>query len=64
MASPTYPTYIVHATNHYAGYIPTREAFKRGGHEVKTTTWAKLVPEALDMIVEGAVDLLKEVFQE
>ena len=62
MASPTYPTYIVHCTNQYVGYIPTEDAFKRGGHEVKTTTWAKLVPQALDMVVDAAVDLLEEVF--
>ncbi|MEM3387829.1 MAG: hypothetical protein QXI42_10170 [Thermoproteota archaeon] len=59
MASPACATYIVHGTNQYVGYIPTAEAFKRGGHEVK---WSRLVPEALDMIVEAAVDLLKEVF--
>lgn len=63
LASPTYPTYIVHAINHYAGYIPTREVLEGGGHEVKTTTWSKLVPEALDMIVDTAVDLLKEMFK-
>lgn len=62
LASPTYPTYIVHCTNQYVGYIPIKEAFERGGHEIETTTWAKLVPEALDMIVEAATDLLNEVF--
>ena len=61
MASPTHPTYIVHCTNQYVGYIPTAEAFKHGGHEVK---WSKLVPEALDMIVDAAVEMLNDVFSE
>ena len=62
LASPAYPTYIVHNTSQYVGYIPTREAFRRGGHEVRTSYWAKLVPEALDMIVDKATDLLAELF--
>jgi hypothetical protein len=61
MASPTYPTYIVHCTNQYVGYIPTAEAFKRGGHEVR---WSILVPEALDMIVDAAIELLNDIFSE
>ena len=62
--SPAAHTYIVHAISHYAGYIPTREAFPRGGHEVNLSTWAKLVPEALEMIVANAGELLNEVFSD
>jgi hypothetical protein len=62
LASPTYPTYIVHCTTTYVGYIPIREAFDRGGHEVNTRYWAKLVPEAIDLIVEGATGVLRDVF--
>ncbi|NLC57840.1 MAG: hypothetical protein GX774_13470 [Armatimonadetes bacterium] len=62
IASPTYPTYVAHCTSHYVGYIPTREALHRGGHEVNTRYWAKLVPEALDQIVDGATEVLREVF--
>jgi hypothetical protein len=61
LASPTYPTYIAHCTTHYVGYIPTKEALQRGGHEVNTRYWAKLVPEALDTVVEGATEVLNEV---
>jgi hypothetical protein len=63
MASPTYPTYIAHCTSHYVGYIPTRDAFPRGGHEVETRFWAKLKPEALSMVVNEAIKLLHEVFK-
>jgi hypothetical protein len=62
LASPTYPTYIVHCTTTYVGYIPIRKAFDRGGHEVNTRYWAKLVPEAIDLIVEGATGVLRDVF--
>jgi hypothetical protein len=63
LASPAYPTYVVHATSHYAGYIPTRDAFTRGGHEVNLSSWAKLEPSALEMIVQSATELLQEVFE-
>lgn len=62
IASPTYPTYVAHCTSHYVGYIPTREALTRGGHEVNTRYWAKLTPEALELIVAEATGLLREVF--
>jgi hypothetical protein len=63
LASPTVPTYIAHCTSHYVGYVPTREALPRGGHEASTRFWAKLVPEALDMIVEAATQELTELFR-
>ena len=63
LASPTYPTYIVHNTSQYVGYIPTKDAFRRGGHEVRTSYWSKLIPEALDMIVEAANGLVEELFR-
>ncbi len=62
MASPTYPTYIAHCTSHYVGYLPIRDAFPRGGHEVETRFWAKLEPEALEMVVDAASEVLYEVF--
>ncbi len=64
LGSPSYPTFIAHCTTHYVGYVPTKEALERGGHEVNTRYWAKLVPEALDLVVEGAVELLNEIFQQ
>jgi hypothetical protein len=62
MASPAKFTYIAHCTTHYTGYIPTREALGRGGHEANTRFWAKLVPEAGETIIKAAVDLLRDVF--
>jgi neutral ceramidase len=62
LASPAYPTYVAHCTTEYVGYIPTKEALIRGGHEVNTRYWAKLQPEALDAIVENAVEALQAIF--
>lgn len=62
MASPAYPTYVAHDVNHYAGYLPIREAFPRGGHETETGTWSRFVPGALDMVVEAAGEMLGRLF--
>jgi len=62
IASPARLTYVAHCTAQYVGYIPTSDALTRGGHEVNTSYWAKLVPEALDMIVATAGELLNDIF--
>jgi neutral ceramidase len=61
IGSPTYPTYVAHCVSHYVGYLPTRDAFQRGGHEVETRFWSKLRPDALEMVVNNAVELLHEI---
>jgi neutral ceramidase len=61
LASPTFPTYVVHNTC-YAAYLPTREALARGGYEARTGLISKLAPEALDLVVEAATGLLRELF--
>jgi len=63
LASPAYPTYVVHDVSHYVGYLPIKEGVGGGGHEANPSYWSKLVPEALDMVVDNAIGLLKEVFQ-
>jgi neutral ceramidase len=55
-------TYVAHDTASYVGYIPIPAAFKRGGHEVNTGNWSRLIPEALDSIVDAAVALVNEMF--
>jgi len=62
MASPAPWTLVAHCVNQYVGYIPIREAFEHGGHEIRTSTWAKLAPDALDTIVQAAGELLDELF--
>jgi hypothetical protein len=62
MASPAALTYVVHCTTQYAGYLPTKQAVPRGGHEGRTSSWVRLIPEALDMVVDAAGGLLRDVF--
>jgi hypothetical protein len=61
-ASPTYPTYIVHCTTQYVGYLPIYEGIAAGGHEGNFSYWSKLAPESLDLIVERSVEMLRDVF--
>ena len=64
IASPAYPTYVAHMTSHYVGYLPTREAAVKGGHEANFhyTYWAKLAPDSLDTVVDNAVACIREMF--
>lgn len=62
IGSPAAQTYVAHCCSQYVGYVPTREAFARGGHEVDPSYWAKLAPEALGMIVDKAVAMTRELF--
>jgi len=61
--SPAARTFVAHQCHGYLGYVPTAEAIRRGGYETWTAGWSKLVPEALDMIVDGSVKLLKDMFK-
>ena len=60
--SPAPYTFVAHFCNGYAGYIPTREALRRGGYETNTSNGSKFQPEALDTIVNAAIELLKKLF--
>lgn len=62
LASPAIQTYVVHMINQYVGYIPIEEAIARGGHEGHVRYWSKLVPEALEMIVDAAIGLVNDLF--
>ena len=62
MASPAATTLVAHCCNMYCGYLPIPDAFQRGGHEVETRYWTKLVPEALGMVVEETDRLLDRAF--
>lgn len=66
IASPADSTFVAHCTSHYVGYLPTREACSRGGHEAnpECTYWAKLAPGSLETVVEKAVALVREVFED
>ena len=61
-ASPAPYTFVAHFCNGYAGYIPTEEAFARGGYETRTCNGSKFKPDALKAITNRAIRLLKKLF--
>jgi neutral ceramidase len=62
--SPARATVVSHMTQQYVGYLPTREAYPRFGHEAneKCTYWAKLAPGSMEKAVDAAVELLDDLF--
>ncbi len=50
---------IVGQANGMVGYVPTAEAFERGGYETTLCGSSRLAPEAGGMLVDGAVELVK-----
>ena len=62
--SPTPFLFPAHLTSHYVGYLPTREAYPRGGHEANedVTYWAKLAPGCLETVIDRARGLVQELF--
>ncbi len=53
-------TWIAHMSNGYVGYIPTPDAIRRGGYETDACHWSKLAPQALEMIADASIALLRE----
>jgi len=60
--SPARRTFVAHMSNRYVGYIPTPAAIGRGGYETRPSSASKLAPEALQMITDHSVDLLKKLY--
>jgi len=63
LRSPAHRTFVAHMTNNSAGYLPTRQAFERGGFTTWNANWSQLVPEALETVVEATIGLLEDVFE-
>lgn len=60
--SPAPFTFMAHMSNGYVGYIPTREALSRGGYETRVSNGSKLAPEALGMIGDASLAMIRELF--
>jgi hypothetical protein len=41
------------------GYVPHKDAFRRGGYETTFSSGSKLAPEAGDMLADAAVALIR-----
>jgi neutral ceramidase len=53
---------VVTLANGWHGYVPTREAFSRGGYEPRFAYPSRLVEEAGDLLTEAAIDLLNGLY--
>ena len=49
-------------TNGMVGYVPTREAFERGGYETTFADSSRMAPEAGEILCEGAIGLIREKY--
>lgn len=59
--SPAEFTFVSGYSNGGFGYIPDRAAYAEGGYEIEATPFAA---GADDVVVQGALDMIHEVFQE
>lgn len=57
----TYPlaTQVVGHANGMVGYVPTLEAFARGGYETTFAGSSRMAPECGDLMADAAIDLLR-----
>ena len=62
LESPASLTVPVHMSNGYVGYLPTEQAFARGGYETRTSNGSKLAHGALRMVGDASLALLHELF--
>lgn len=62
--SPAALLQVAHMSSHYIGYLPTRDAAMRDGHEsnADVTYWAKLAPGSLESVVACARDMVQGLF--
>jgi len=58
----SYPRHalVVGHANGMVGYVPTKEAFTRGGYETTFSPGHRMAPEAGDILADAAISLLKE----
>ncbi len=54
------PTFVVELANGCVGYVPTAESFSGGGYETELARSSKLIPEAGNMIVQKALEILNK----
>lgn len=62
LASPAAYTFTAHMSNTYVGYLPTQAAFRRGGYETRTGAGSKLARNALTLMGDAVIGMLKDLF--
>ena len=59
--SPFKHTFVAELANGFAGYIPTKESFERGGYETSFGYHSRLVPQAGEIMQRSALNLLAKL---
>jgi hypothetical protein len=62
LKSPAPFTMVAHFCNGYAGYLPTKRAFAGGGYETRTSMGSRYCEDALEIITQAGLDMLRELF--
>ena len=57
-ASPFKHTFVITHCNGAAGYLPTKDMYKEGGYEVRTSPFA---PQAADMVIKQSLKMLYQL---
>lgn len=59
----TYPkrSFVVGSANGMLGYVPTKEAFARGGYETTLGPPSRMAPETGDILMDKAIELIKKM---
>lgn len=63
LQSPAPYLFPAHMSNGYVGYLPTREAFERGGYETNTALWSRFDESALERMVEKADEIIRRLYE-
>lgn len=56
-------TFIVGYANGWIGYIPTQKAWRQGGYEIELGPWTRVGPLAGALVVEKAVELIRQIME-
>ncbi len=62
--SPAAYLFPAHMSNGYVGYLPTREAFRRGGYETRTALWSRLDESALEKVVARSRSVIGRLYEQ
>ena len=59
----TFPkrSFVVGGANGMIGYVPTKDAFTRGGYETTLGPPSRMAPETGDMLADAAVEIIKNM---
>ena len=54
---------MVGHANGMLGYVPTRQAFRRGGYETTFAGSSRVAPETGDLLADAAIELIRKAAQ-